>query len=284
MAKPPRLYVAADGAREGRDDDIENVEKVRKIATDVDWPCVVKTLFRDENHGCKYAVSSAIDWFFENEEQGIILEDDCLPSQSFFPFCEECLGKYQDDSRVWHVSGTNTLPISFAPFSSSYNFSYYGSIWGWATWKNRWGHYDAELTQTKDSGLLEYVLTIFEKAECPEIRLRQFDRIIDGLDTWDYQWFFVRASNSGLSIVPSVNLIENIGFGKDATHTFSSGLHQSQSRNEISFPLRHPPCVVRDKARDIAYVKKFVRPTLKQRMKIFLYSVLKNPRRSRCGG
>ncbi len=275
QAKPPRLYVASDGAREGQEGEREKVDAVRKIATNVDWPCEVKTLFRKENLGCKYAPIEGISWFFEHEDQGIILEDDCVPSQSFFRFCEESLNKYRNDLRVWHVSGTNAFPKSFAPFKSSYNFSYYGSIWGWATWRNRWEHFDSELVHPQGSGLWRYALSIFEKEECPELRLAQFERIVNGLDAWDYQWFYTRAVNSGLSIVPSVNLVENIGFGEDATHTFSSGPQSYLQSHEIEFPLISPPCVVRDKARDIEYVKRFVRPPLKQRIKMQLYSFLK---------
>ena len=132
-----------------------------------------------------------------------------------------------------------------------------------------------ELVHPQGSGLWRYALSIFEKEECPELRLAQFERIVNGLDAWDYQWFYTRAVNSGLSIVPSVNLVENIGFGEDATHTFSSGPQSYLQSHEIEFPLISPPCVVRDKARDIEYVKRFVRPPLKQRIKMQLYSFLK---------
>ena len=273
-ARPPRLYVASDGAREGQEGESEKVEAVRKISTDVDWPCEVKTLFRKENMGCRSAVSEAIDWFFENEEQGIILEDDCVPSQSFFWFCEACLTKYRNDLRVWHVTGTNPLRKSYSPVASSYHFSYYGSIWGWATWRDRWAHYDVDLKVPKREGLFGFVLSIFDKKECPEVRLRQFGRILQGMDTWDYQWFYTRASNSGLSIVPAVNLIENIGFSENATHTIASGAQSFLMREEIRFPLKSPPCIVRDKLRDLEYIKKYVRPPFVGRFKMSMLTFL----------
>lgn len=271
-AKPPRLYVAADGPRTDNLEELEKIETVRRIATNVDWPCEVKTLFRTENLGCRYAVSQAISWFFENEEQGIILEDDCLPSQSFFWFCEACLDKYKNDLRIWHIAGTNLFEKSYSPVISSYCFSFYGSIWGWASWRNRWCFYDPELENIKKDKLLDFVLKIYDKKECPQIRVDQFERIMNGMDTWDYQWFFTRAVNSGLSIVPSVNLVSNIGYGKDATHTLNRQLNSHFQ--EICFPLKSPPCIIRDKVRDLGYVKKFVCPPFRRRLKIAIISFI----------
>jgi hypothetical protein len=137
QAEPPRLYVAADGARANKEGEADKAQAVRDyIMQNIDWEYEVKTLFQEENLGCKYAVSGAIDWFFENEEMGIILEDDCLPSQSFFWYCEELLKKYKDNTRVWHIGGTNTEIISKDILSSFY-FSQLNNIWGWATWKSQ---------------------------------------------------------------------------------------------------------------------------------------------------
>ena len=144
QAKPARLYVAADGARKEKDGELERVAMVREIATTVDWPCEVKTLFQDKNLGCKNAVSSAISWFFEHEEQGIILEDDCLPSADFFDFCENNLEKYRSDTRIMMIAGTNYLPSENlrVPFFFSEHFI----IWGWATWRRAWQLYDLEMS------------------------------------------------------------------------------------------------------------------------------------------
>jgi len=273
-AKPPRLYVAADGPREGREGEREKVEAVRKIATDVDWPCDIKTLFRDVNLGCKYSVSKAITWFFENEEQGIILEDDCVPSQSFFWFCEACLNKYRNDLRIWDVAGSNSFARYSSPVASSYCFSYYGGIWGWATWRDRWKQYDAELSHAKEMGLFGYAMGRLEEGELPDLRIEQFNRIIEGMDTWDYQWLYTRLSNSGLSVVPAVNLISNIGFGEDATHTSKANRHANRERFEMSFPLQPPPCIVRDRLRDLEYVRKFVRRPFHVKVKVSAVSFI----------
>ena len=192
QAKPPRLYVAADGPREGREGEADRVAKVREIATAVDWPCEVKTLFRENNLGCKYAVSGAITWFFEQEEQGIILEDDCLPSQSFFWFCEELLNRYKNDFRIWHISGNNFYYTTKTAIESYTFGGIFGSIWGWASWSSRWSQYDAEMTmfeEVLENQLLQYA---YGGGSVVRSRLRDFWEIRHGLDTWDYQWVFCR--------------------------------------------------------------------------------------------
>ena len=218
QAKPPRLYVAADGAREDKPGEVERVEQVRKIATQVDWPCKVETLFRDKNLGCKLAVSSAITWFFENEEQGIILEDDCLPSQSFFWFCEELLKRYKDDMRIFMVSGYNKQQEHDT--NNDYFFSAVGGIWGWASWRRAWKYYNVDITNLVKSYEEEfYKLEFLLGKKIYKARVEHFNALKNGLDTWDYQWSFARHFNSGLSCVPKTSLIRNIGFGEDATHT-----------------------------------------------------------------
>lgn len=144
-ARPPRLYVAADGPRVQREGEGELVRRVRQIATTVDWPCSVYTLFREHNLGCKRAVSEAISWFFENEEQGIILEDDCLPNPDFFSFCDVLLERYKDDPRVWMITGNN-FQDGQKRGNGSYYFSRYSHIWGWATWRRAWRCYDRDLS------------------------------------------------------------------------------------------------------------------------------------------
>lgn len=244
-ARPPRLYVAADGARENRSGEAEKVEMVRQIATAVDWPCEVKTFFRDKNLGCKYAVSGGITWFFEQESQGIILEDDCLPSQSFFWYCEELLNCYANDMRIWHICGNNFY--SKKP-PNSYSFGgVFGSIWGWATWANRWSKYDVEINAFEESLHLGLLQTAYGGGIAVRSRLKNFLAIRRGLDTWDYQWVFCRWINSGLTIVPSVNLVENLGFGSEATHTKGApDPKKVLSANEILLPLTHPKIIIRD--------------------------------------
>lgn len=220
QAKPPRLYIAADGARENKEGEAEKVQAVRNfILQAIDWPCEVKTLFRDSNLGCKYAVSGAISWFFENEEKGIILEDDCLPSQSFFWYCESLLERYKEDLRVGQISGFNRLgklDLKYDIF-----FSRYPMIWGWATWRNRWEKYSPDL-ELLDEVIHNNLFEIyFEKFEA-KVRLDNAKAAASGkINTWDYQWAFTMYINDFLSVIPAVNLIVNLGFGKNATHTSS---------------------------------------------------------------
>ncbi|AGF78803.1 hypothetical protein UWK_02263 [Desulfocapsa sulfexigens DSM 10523] len=240
-AKPPRLYVAADGPRPEYEGEAEKVINVREIATAVDWLCEVKTLFRDKNLGCKYAVSSAITWFFENEEQGIILEDDCLPNQSFFWFCEELLKKYKDDERVGQISGFNALG-DFSINNKSYHFSNFGSIWGWASWRRAWSFYDVNLglfPEVIRGGLLKGAILNNQEYKT---RLSAFENTYAGkIDTWDYQWIFTRLVNRFLIVIPHVSLVKNIGFGEEATHTTSPGSNMgSVEKKDITLPLKHP--------------------------------------------
>ena len=239
-AKPPRLYVAADGPRANREGEAERVTRVREIATAVDWPCEVKTLFREENLGCKYAVSGAITWFFEQEEQGIILEDDCLPKISFFYFAEQLLFHYADDEQVVMISGTNHLGKSGSN-KDSYFFGF-GDIWGWAAWRRSWKLYDGHLEILSNEKSLNKLKSICDLT--PWV----FSNLLSGcqkvkqgkLSSWGYPWAISRIAAGGLSIVPSVNLIQNIGFGDDATHTKSIEQQDKPHCYEINFPLMHP--------------------------------------------
>lgn len=260
-AKPPRLHIAADGARESKEGESEKVKAVRDYVMEhIDWECEVKTLFRKKNLGCKMAVSSAITWFFENEEMGIILEDDCLPSQSFFWFCEELLERYKDDMRVWHIAGNNFHFGWKRDEDYSYYFSYYGSIWGWATWRSRWNHYDVEMKNYDEIKSKNYLWDIFGNKEEANFRISNFDEIRNGLNTWDFQWAYTRFINSGLSVVPIKNLVENLGFGDDATHLHSvNDTRANMKMNNLEFPLQNPKFIIRDKVSDDKYFNKFIK-------------------------
>ncbi|MEO1701539.1 MAG: nucleotide-diphospho-sugar transferase [Pseudomonadota bacterium] len=236
-ARPPRLYVAADGAREDRDGESERVADVRKIATRVDWPCEVKTLFRDRNLGCRDAVSEGITWFFENEEAGIILEDDCLPSQSFFWFCEAMLERYRHDTRVGQISGLMRFPETLDS-AYSHAFSRFGSIWGWASWRRAWQFY----AKVPSDEVMQHLEDIFRTVTFDEDQLRRRVELIEAvaegnIDTWDYQWGLTKYAQHMLSVVPTNNLVENIGLDT-GTHNTNKAENKGLSRNEMSFPLR----------------------------------------------
>ena len=221
QARPRYLYVVADGARSQKAGEAEKCEAVRQIfTTRVDWECTVVTLFRAENWGCRKSVSDGITWFFSQVEEGIILEDDCLPNESFFTFCAAMLAKYRADNSVMHVSGCQLIPNAFPKQPNGYFFSRIPYIWGWATWRRAWQAYDAEM-----ESLPNYLATRGQELE--ELGaylkgkfLRNFEQVKRyELNTWDYQWTLSILRDKGKCIVPAQNLISNIGFGAEATHT-----------------------------------------------------------------
>jgi len=247
--KPKYLFVAADGARKNKPGEAEKCQQVRDIIKQVDWDCELKTLFRDENLGCKLAVSSAITWFFENVEQGIILEDDCLPDPSFFPYCEELLDKYKDDTRIGHISGDNFLP-GIIDESLSYDFCSCTHIWGWASWRRVWKNYDVNFPfweKYKE----KHSLIFCNKRE--EIYFSSFIPDVlnnrNNINTWDTQYWFTLRLQNQLSVYPAVNLVTNIGLGDlNATHTSKKA--ETPAATAIIFPLKHPQYVLCNKIID----------------------------------
>lgn len=252
QAEPSKLYIACDGARKHKSNEINEVESIRRyVLTHIDWDCEIKILFRETNLGCKVAVSEAITWFFEHESQGIILEDDCLPSQSFFLFCEEMLNYYKDDLRVWHISGNN-FQWGKKRGKADYYFSNYTHIWGWATWANRWKEYDINISTFKEFEKERTIKNIFDDKQEQRFWSDAFKIArTDKISAWDYQWSYCAFINNGLSILPNTNLVKNIGFGSGATHT-----HDENSKfanietGEIAFPIEHPQFMVVDKIAD----------------------------------
>ena len=273
--RPASLYIAADGPRPHKDADREQCAAVRQVVSAVDWPCRVRTLFREENLGCKHAVSSAIDWFFSQEEMGIILEDDCLPGQGFFRFCEELLHRYRNDTHVGQVSGTNVL----GSFDSGYSYhsARFGSIWGWATWRRAWDYYDVDMElwpSIRGSGSLETLIP--NQREC-EIRKIEFEKTYNSeIDTWDYQWAFARLINQMQIILPCKNLVSNIGFDRLATHTkdLSSSLCNIPAY-PMEFPLRHPSVLAPSDDFEEKVFKKMHRRTICQKI-VSPLTILKN--------
>lgn len=256
-ARPTQLFVAADGPRKDRLNDLENCRKAREIIQQVDWDCYVSTLFRDENLGCKRGVSSAIDWFFSNVEEGIILEDDCVPDQSFFPFCQELLERYRYDERVMMISGDN-FQFGRQRTEYSYYFSRYVHIWGWGTWRRAWKYYDVnmKLWPLIRDGM--WLTDIFQDPAAVYYWQHGFENIYsDKIDTWDTQWTFACWIQSGLSILPNNNLVCNIGFNQYATHTKWATDQANLSVYPIQFPLIHPSYVIRD-AKSDAYTQNFL--------------------------
>ena len=257
QAKPPRLYVGADGPRADKAGEAEKVEQVRRIATQVDWDCEVKNLFREKNLGCRVAVSSAIDWFFKNEEEGIILEDDCLPSQSFFWFCEELLERYRGDMGIMAVSGDNFQKCP-ARSEFSYYFSRFNHCWGWASWRRAWSYYEKDMQTWPYIRDNDYMQDILLDKTAAKYWSKIFETAYrNKIDSWAYRWTFSCWIQNGLTILPNVNLVSNIGFGEDGTHTSGDSPLSKMAAFELSFPLKHPNWMIRDKKAD-DYTQKII--------------------------
>lgn len=250
-AQPSSIYIASDGPRPDRVGEAEKVQEVRDyVISNINWDGDVKTLFREENLGCRVAVSGAIDWFFEHESEGIILEDDCVPDASFFPYVEELLNRYRDDERIMVIAG-NHFPGKAHQPPYSYFFSRYNHCWGWATWRRAWQHYDHDMSQWPKLRNTNWLLTIGDGNRNFQ---RYWTRIFDQayaqkVDSWAYRWTFSCWAQSGLTILPALNLVKNIGFDENATHTKSkNGSHKLSTLplESLTFPLSHPSNVIRD--------------------------------------
>jgi hypothetical protein len=250
-AKPRKLLVVADGPRDKREGEAEKCAETRAILEKVDWDCEVLTNFSEVNLGCKRRVSSGLDWAFDMVEEAIILEDDCLPHRTFFRFCQELLAKYRDDERIMMISGDN-MQFGKKRINASYYFSQYNHIWGWASWRRAWKtYYDVNMKlwpMVRDGGWLKDI--VHEKKE-QNFWHQIYERVYRGnIDTWDYQWNFACWINSGLTILPNVNLVSNLGFAQGAAHTTSYNKFADMAVEELKFPLDHPSFVIRNTIAD----------------------------------
>jgi hypothetical protein len=242
------LYIAADGPRADHPEEFDTCARTRSIALAHAGDRPVKTLFRDENLGLAQAVSSALDWFFEHESEGIILEDDCVPDASFLPFCEELLSRYRDTPRVMMISGNNYLDTS--PQSErEYLFSRHVHIWGWATWKRAWQLNDLHMTHWKQLRTTDWLLDVCNGHKDARRYWRWiFDRSFrSNWRSWAYPWTLSMWRHEGLAVLPGRNLVTNIGFGDFATNTFDRpDWYEKVSTAPINFPLIHPESIAVD--------------------------------------
>lgn len=278
-AQPRRLYIASDGHRPNVPDEAEKIANVRRYLVDhVDWDCEIKTLFRDRNLGCRRAISGAIDWFFEQESEGIILEDDCVPDNSFFLYAEELLARYRKDTRVMAISGDY---LSRHPYESldSYFFSRYNLCWGWATWKRAWRHYDSYEGSWSKLRNTDWLLTVGDGSyHFKSYWTKIFDELFfeNKPDSWAYRWQYTCWFQNGLIILPTRNLVRNIGFGEEATHTSNDRSPFSNLPiNEQPFPLSHPSGVIRDYRADKWIHENLCEMSLRKRVVLKLKSALK---------
>jgi len=281
-ARPRALYIAADGPRGDVSGEADQCRETRAIVDQVDWPCEVHTRFLEMNVGCRLAVSGAISWFFEHVEEGIILEDDCLPSQSFFPFCGELLERYRHDERVMCIAGATYVEKDPNPENYSYHFCRVGGIWGWATWKRAWAHYDLEMSswpEVRRSGLMKRLFP--KEPQMRRLYTYWFDIAYEEKLSWDYQWTYAKLIHRSVNIMPRVNLIKNLGFAEDATNTV--GFNRRFARlevKELSFPLRHPANVAVDQsfnAANFRYAIGFPVPVALMRLRHWLVLRFRGP-------
>jgi hypothetical protein len=278
-ARPPKLFAIADGARSEQPGESQKCAEVRAIIDRVDWDCEVITNYSETNLGCKLRPATGIDWVFQQVEEAIILEDDCLPDPTFFTFCDEMLARYRHDERIMAIAGSN-FQFGSKRTNDSYYFSRYPHCWGWATWRRAWQHFDLDMQLwplVRDGNWLQ---DIFDNDL--EIKYWQnnfqgvYDRTIDTV--WDYQWTFACWVQNGLTILPNVNLTTNIGFGVDATHT-DTNMMESRLANmpveAITMPIQHPQFVMRDSLSDRLTNENVFAQNFKTKMKSIIKRRLK---------
>lgn len=247
-ARPPRLYVAADGPRPEQPDDERLCAQARAIATAVDWPCAVQSMFRKRNLGLRAACTSAISWFFQHEPEGVILEDDCLPQPDFFPFCDELLARYRERPEVMLIGGSN-YQYGKKHGPASYYFSIYPHIWGWAAWRRTWQLYDLQM-QGLERFAKSRMFELIGHQGAFKAMLRKFMLVKEGIDkNWDFQLVYSIWKQGGLSVIPNVNLVENIGRVEDAAHPWRPDVADFR-RVESLGELGHPQAVERCAAAD----------------------------------
>lgn len=266
-ARPVKLLLIADGPRPDREGEMEACREVRDIVARIDWPCEVSRNFSDGNLGCGERMISGLNWVFSQVEDAIILEDDCLPDSSFFPYCQELLERYRGDNRIAYISGFNKLE-RHTRIDDSYYFSQIGGTWGWATWRAEWRRYDHNLSDWPELKKRRMLEEIFDDPRAVKFWASVFDEMHNGtrLDIWDYQWSYTLLKNSSLTIVPRVNLVANIGFGEGATHTTRIDPPSMIPARSMEFPLRHPPTFISMRSLDRSHVQDMLPPSIFRRI------------------
>ncbi len=277
--KPKKIYISCDGPRNNNPTDKYLTKKVQKTIDElINWDCDIQKLYNYENLGCRGAMVKAINWFFDNESEGIILEDDCIPNKEFIPYCSKLLKKYQKDYKVWNISGTN-FQNGITRGDGSYYLSKYFIGWGWATWRDRWLNFDSYLkswVKAKEVILLKSIFTNpLEIKYWTNIFNRFYEKGIP--DTWDIEWAYTCLINEGHTIIPNVNLVKNIGFDREATHTkFTIDQH---SNNGLILPIIHPTFLINDKNADKYTFYNHYQMNFKRRIKFICKKPLYYPKR-----
>ncbi len=244
-ARPRTLFVVADGARPDRPGEVEATRSVRALFDTVDWPCEVVRIFSETNLGCRERIGSGITEVFRHVDSCVFLEDDCLPHPTFFRYCADLLARYAGDDRVMTISGDGfSNELGGLRFDHSYYFTRFVHIWGWATWRRAWAHYDGTMAQwpaLRDSNWLRSRFPSFEDRLFWTL---WFQMCCDGrLNTWDIPWVFSSWRRDGLSICPARNLVTNIGFDGTGTHVGGRSPFAGLPVHEMDFPLQSPPAI-----------------------------------------
>jgi hypothetical protein len=272
-ARPARVYAHVDGPRAGRAEEEALVEACRDLVRGIDWPCEVNTLFREQNMGLRDGVGDALNWFFSKEEFGIVLEDDCLPEPSFFPYCEELLHRYRDDERIMHITGSNVAEEYTNHSVDSYFFSRFSLVWGWASWRRAWEKMSpglGGLNEFEESGSMRTLIPGYMARTYMMDKFRVTSRREN--NSWAYAWFYSILKNDGLCIIPKINLVENVGVGDaDATNTRTRLQHQLVRAGSMTFPLHHPADSSVDEARE----RQIFYHTQKQKWRLFIWYLLR---------
>jgi hypothetical protein len=256
-AAPTDLYLVADGPRTAAERDVCQAARAA-VLDSVDWPCEIHTQLADTNLGCRARLSSGLDWVFEHVESAIVLEDDCVPVASFFTYCDELLNRYRDDERVMHIGGSNLAPGLWRS-NASYRFSANAHVWGWATWRRAWKHYDVNMRAWPALARTSFLRNVTTSRGEAAYYEDAYDRTTAGeIDTWDYQWQFACWTQSGLGTVPQTSLVRNVGFRADGTHT-QTGQDLTQGIVGELEAITHPDVVVRDRELDSAVFQRMVR-------------------------
>lgn len=243
---PRQLFIAGDAPRREFPTDINLCKLSRNLVSQVDWECNILTLFQKTNLGCKKGPEAAINWFFENVDEGIILEEDCLPDITFFNYCAELLEYYRYKEEVMMIGGNNyQFGRKRTPYS--YYFSVFGHIWGWATWRRAWIHDDARLITWPEVRGTNWIKQFMLTEEGAKKYTQNLDSVFNGeLETWDYVWSYSRWRQNGLSIVPEHNLVTNIGIDNRGIHTKKKNRITTLVSEAMPFPIKHPPFIVRN--------------------------------------
>lgn len=267
--QPDKLFIAADGPRKSNLNDLRLCEEARKIINLIDWKCEVQTLFQTKNLGCRLAVSSAVNWFFEKMEAGIILEDDCLPNKTFFYFCEEILDKYKDDEEVMHINGTNSQ-FGNVRGEASYYFSHCPQVWGWATWRRAWKFNDLEMKNLDEFVESKKAFHLFKNKRVAKFWNSLFKHIRrKKVNTWAGPWSYSVMNKEGLAITPNINLVENIGFDELATHTQVGNDFLRQKANFLG-EIKHPFEKKANLEADVFLFQKIYKINFLAKIKLFL--------------